>query len=64
MAPVRARSEVVARRRRRSYLSGRQHYVVCGDGEELLADRHLNEVLPYLEWGIDRRVISGRPGHL
>jgi len=64
MALVRARSEVVARRRGRSCLSGRQQYVIWGDGQELLADRHLNGVLPYLEWGINWRVISGRPEDL
>jgi HprK-related kinase A len=44
---------------RRSPL-GRRRYSIWGDGEELFADRRRNEVLPYVEWGINWRVIAAR----
>lgn len=46
----------VRKHRRRAL--GRTRYVISGDGEELFSDRGVAEALPYLEWGINRRVIE------
>jgi len=48
---------------RRSPL-GRRRYAIWGDGEELFANRRRNEVLPYVEWGINWRVIAARTDYL
>jgi len=45
-------------------LLGRRRYVICGDGKEMFANRRPEEVLPYLEWGINWRVIATRTEHL
>lgn len=44
---------------RRSKLRGRR-YDVCGDGNEIFTGKRRREVLPYLEWGINRRVLETR----
>ena len=46
----------VARRSR--FGSIRSRYDVCGDGETLFAARRAREVLPYVEWAINWRVIA------
>jgi HprK-related kinase A len=48
---------------RRSPL-GRRRYAIWGDGEELFTNRRRDEVLPYIEWGINWRVISTRTDYL
>ncbi|MHC4235066.1 MAG: hypothetical protein ACYSUQ_08105 [Planctomycetota bacterium] len=52
------------RRGRRSYVSGRRRYVIWADGESLGKDRRCEEVLPYLDWGINWRVIATRADYL
>lgn len=47
---------MVVNRSRRATL-GRTRYVISGDGEELFSDRRRAEGLPYLEWGINWRVM-------
>jgi HprK-related kinase A len=42
----------------------RRRYVICGDGEELGSARRKTEVVPYLEWGINWRVIARRREYL
>jgi hypothetical protein len=37
---------------------GSRMYQILGNGEELGGPRHKNEVFPFLEWGINSRVIS------
>lgn len=37
---------------------GRSRYTIFGDGKELFSDRRSLDVLPYLEWGINWRVIE------
>lgn len=37
---------------------GRSRYAIFGDGRELFSDRRSLEVLPYLEWGINWRVMD------
>lgn len=49
--------------RRRTAL-GRKRYVISGDGEELFTDLRKVEVLPYLEWGINWRLLTTRTDHL
>ncbi len=44
---------------KRPVLGGRR-YAIVGDGEVLFANRRPDEVLPYLEWGINWRVIATR----
>ncbi|MFQ5810908.1 MAG: hypothetical protein ACE5JM_14925, partial [Armatimonadota bacterium] len=39
---------------------GGRRYAIFGDGEELFTNRRHDEVLPYLEWGINWRVIATR----
>jgi len=51
-------------RSRRSGWFGRRSHLVCGDGENLWTARRACEVLPYLEWGINYRVIARRPEFL
>jgi HprK-related kinase A len=55
--------QMEVRKGRRSLLGGRR-YGIWGDGEELFADRRRNEVLPYVEWGINWRVIAARTEYL
>jgi hypothetical protein len=38
--------------------------VISGDGQELFTDRRDLEVLPYLEWGINWRVMATRSNYL
>lgn len=47
------------RRAGRSRL-GRSIYVIRGDGQDIGRQRRREEVLPFLEWGINWRVILGR----
>ncbi|MBN1344898.1 MAG: hypothetical protein JXQ73_19545 [Phycisphaerae bacterium] len=54
---------IEVRRGKRSLLAGRQ-YAIWGDGEQLWATRRRNEVLPYVEWGINWRVIKTRAEYL
>ena len=49
--------------RKRSMLA-RREYAVSGDGHELWSTTKTNEVLPYVEWGINWRVIATRPEYL
>jgi len=42
----------------------RRRYAVLGDGKALWTARGLNEVLPYVEWGINWRVIARYPEFL
>lgn len=49
--------------RKRSLLA-RREYAVAGDGQELWSTSKINEVLPYVEWGINWRVIATRPEYL
>ncbi len=51
------------RRGRRSLL-GRRRHVIYGDGKPLWTARRANEVLPYVEWGINWRVIARRRDYL
>ena len=37
---------------------GRSRYTIFGDGKELFTDRRSVDVLPYLEWGINWRVME------
>lgn len=37
---------------------GRSRYAIFGDGKELFSDRRSLDVLPYLEWGINWRVME------
>ena len=37
---------------------GRSRYTILGDGKELFSDRRSLDVLPYLEWGINCRVME------
>ncbi len=41
-------------------LPGRARHHILGDGEELFTGRRRAELLPYLEWGINWRVIARR----
>ena len=43
---------------------GRSRYAIFGDGKELFTDRRALEVLPYLEWGINWRVMDRCTGYL
>ncbi len=54
---------IEVKREKRSFLGGKQ-YVICGDGEALWTTRRPNEVLPYVEWGINWRVIATRADYL
>ncbi|MCP3903375.1 MAG: hypothetical protein GY715_07040 [Planctomycetes bacterium] len=47
-------------RRRRRLPLGRPRYRILGDGRELSQPRCAAEVLPYLEWGINQRVMDTR----
>jgi len=47
------------RRRHRSPLGSRR-YRILGDGQELSRPQRTAEVLPYLEWGINQRVMDTR----
>ncbi len=49
---------------RRPSLLARREYAVSGDGHELWTTRKTNEVLPYVEWGVNWRVIATRPEYL
>jgi|GEM_PF-561129 len=51
------------RRAARSRL-GRPRYQVYGDGVEIGGARRAKEVFPFLEWGINLRVIDTRPDYL
>jgi len=48
---------------KRSALGGKR-FAVFGDGEQLFTSRRRDEVLPYLEWGINWRVIATRGEYL
>lgn len=50
-------------RSRRSLLGSRR-YAICGDGERIFTDRRRLELLPYLEWAINRRVIARQSAYL
>jgi HprK-related kinase A len=52
----------VSHDRRTLWGSGR--YVVSGDGQVISERRRLREILPFLEWGINWRVIARRSDHL
>ena len=39
---------------------GRKRYLVCGDGEIIGKQRKRSEILPFLEWGINARVMETR----
>ena len=43
---------------------GSRRYTITGDGRQYIGDCHRREVLPYLEWGINSRVIDGHPEYL
>ena len=43
---------------------GRRRYRVYGDGEEIGAERRCEELFPFLEWGINWRVIATRLEYL
>ncbi len=45
-------------------LLGRRRYSIWGDGEELFKNRGRDEVLPYIEWGINWCVIAAHAGYL
>ncbi len=47
----------------RSRLRGRR-YRIYGDGEEIGRERSRREVLPFVEWGINWRVIANHPEYL
>lgn len=51
-------------RAERSHRFARPTYTVYGDGQELWTTRRVNEVLPYVEWGVNWRVISSRTDFL
>lgn len=51
-------------RRSKRSLFGGSEYVVSGDGEPLWSTRRRCEVLPYVEWGINWRLIATRPEYL
>lgn len=42
----------------------RPRYRIVGDGEEIGRERRRNEVLPFLEWGVNWRVIATRSEYL
>lgn len=48
----------------RRALLGRRRYAIWGDGKELFTNRRRDEVLPYIEWGINWRVIAARTDYL
>lgn len=50
-------------RTKSSFLRG-DRYVVFGDNEEIGGERKREEVLPFLEWGINYRVIASRNEYL
>ncbi len=54
---------IEVRQHHRSFLR-RAQYVICGDGKELWTARRPKEVLPYVEWGINWRVIDTRADYL
>lgn len=41
-----------------------RRYMIYGDGEPLFSPRRRDEVLPYLEWGVNWRIIESRREHL
>jgi len=41
-----------------------RRYVIYGDGQPLFSPRRRDEVLPYLEWGVNWRIIESRREHL
>jgi hypothetical protein len=43
---------------------GRKRYTIFGDGKELFSNRRSLDVLPYLEWGINWRVMETRAAYL
>ncbi len=45
---------------RRTLLGGKR-YDIYGDGEAIHRDLHADEVLPYLEWGINWRRMGNAP---
>ena len=50
-------------RRTRRGLRG-SRFCIFGDGEEYAANRTIDEVFPYLEWGINQRIVETRPEYL
>ena len=48
---------MVVKRQPRSRL-GAKRYAIFGDGVEVFRHRSREEIVPYLEWGINRRVVS------
>ncbi len=54
---------MVVRRQGRSRL-GRPLFRVYGDGEEIGGTLRRSEIFPYLEWGINLRIIASRPKYL
>ncbi|MBP7935361.1 MAG: hypothetical protein KA354_12010 [Phycisphaerae bacterium] len=61
--PRRREVSITVEARRRSLLA-RREYAISGDGHGLWTTRQTNEVLPYVEWGINWRVIATRPEYL
>lgn len=55
--------QMVIRESGRSMLGGRR-YRVYGDGEEIGNERRRQEVFPFLEWGVNWRVIANYPEFL
>ena len=47
-----------------SWLKGGQHYTIHGDNVPISTAHRIEEVLPYLEWGINWRVIVSRSEYL
>ncbi len=47
-----------------SWLQARRHYVINGDGIKISTAHQAEEVLPYLEWGVNWRVIASRSDYL
>lgn len=54
----------VSARRETSRWSPLARYSILGDGVELFTNRRANEVLPYLEWGINWRMIATQRQYL
>lgn len=61
--PGRPAIHITVEARRRSLLA-RREYAISGDGQQLWTTSRTNEVLPYVEWGVNWRVIATRPEFL
>lgn len=62
-APTAPAIRMEVRAGKRSFL-GSGRYFVYGDGKRIFTARRTRELLPYLEWGINARVIATRADYL